>query len=258
MTAPDAPEREARGSQTLVRGLDLIDIVTERPMRVAELSERMGLTRITTGRIVKAFLDRGFLASTADGGVGLGRELLRLGQLAREQTDILRLARPPIEALSARIGLCVFLGRREGDLALHLDRVAGRQRLEVATRPGDRRSIVETGLGKALLLDDDEASWVRLLAQSDQAPPAAEWIAEMRGHVRDGIVLHRSDETGHTRSVAAPIRDASGGIAAAISVATATQYLDDARMQEILPDVRRTAAEIGAMLGWRGDGVTAG
>jgi DNA-binding IclR family transcriptional regulator len=50
--------------------------------------------------------------------------------------------------------------------------------------------------------------------------------------------------------VAAPIRDASGRIVAAISLSSAAQYMDDARMATLGTDVRETAERISADLGW--------
>jgi DNA-binding IclR family transcriptional regulator len=72
----------------------------------------------------------------------------------------------------------------------------------------------------------------------------------MYAHATAGVVLHRSTSDDCIRSVAAPVRDATGAIVAAISVASPVQYLDDARMREIAPQVIRTACEISAGLGW--------
>jgi DNA-binding IclR family transcriptional regulator len=55
--------------------------------------------------------------------------------------------------------------------------------------------------------------------------------------------------------VAAPIRDASGGIVAAMSVSSAAQYMADERMQALAHDVRATAAAISGDLGWSAETV---
>ena len=156
------------------------------------------------------------------------------------------------------IGLCVFIGARDGDVALHLHRSMGRQRIEVATRPGTRRALADTGLGKALMFDDTPAAWARLfmLARPEQDDGAAA-IDEMRAHVAAGVVLHHSTSDDTIRSVAAPVRDATGDIVAALSVASPVQYLDDQRMREIAPQVLQTAREISAALGWHGSDMPA-
>ena len=46
-----------QGSQTLLRGLDMLDQVVDGPIPLAELSQRMGSTRSTTHRLANALID---------------------------------------------------------------------------------------------------------------------------------------------------------------------------------------------------------
>jgi DNA-binding IclR family transcriptional regulator len=55
------------------------------------------------------------------------------------------------------------------------------------------------------------------------------------------------------RCVAAPVRDVSGKIVAAISVSSAAQYMDDDRMAALSAEVRETAQKISTDLGWSRD-----
>ena len=229
-SAPTAgATRERPGSQTLIRGLDILDQLSGQPLRIAEVSDRLDLTFPTTQRLTYALVDRGFLKKLPHGRLALGPKVVQLGFLAQEQTDVLGVARTGAEALCDAIGLCVFVGSRHGDMALHVHRAMGRQRIEVATRPGTRRPLADTGLGKALMLDDTPASWQRLfaLAQADQEMDAPTAFEEMNAHVAAGLVLHSSTSDDCIRSVAAPVRDATGAIVAAISVASPVQYLGD-------------------------------
>ena len=50
--------------------------------------------------------------------------------------------------------------------------------------------------------------------------------------------------------MAAPVRDATGKIKAAISVSSAAQYMDDRRMQTLTNEVRFAADQISQELGW--------
>lgn len=247
--------RDRPGSQTLTRGLDILDQLSGQPLRIADVSGRLDLTFPTTQRLTYALVDRGFLKKLPHGRLALGPKIVQLGFLAQEQTDLLGVARMAADALCHQIGLCIFIGTRHDDMALHLYRAMGRQRIEVATRPGTRRPLADTGLGKALMLDDTPADWQRLfaLAQPDQGIEAAIGFREMYAPAKAGVVLHHSISDDCIRSVAAPVRDASGAIVAAISVASPLQYLDDERMQEIAPAMIRTAHEISAGLGWFGN-----
>jgi DNA-binding IclR family transcriptional regulator len=50
--------------------------------------------------------------------------------------------------------------------------------------------------------------------------------------------------------VAAPVRDATGKISAAISVSSAAHYMDDGRMRSLAGQVLRAAKSISRELGW--------
>ena len=247
-------QEAVKGTQTLMRALDIMDEVIDGPIRAADLARKLGMSKTTAHRLVQALKSRNYLTVTRDG-FALGPKLLQLGVLATEQIDYVRVARPFMELLSERTGFCVFVGKREGDWSRHLDRVTGTQRLRVATAPGDRRPITETGLGKALLLDEDEAGWKRLYVERrDKATPAQiqAFVAEMRGHKARGEVLHDSELGDGVRSIAVPIRDAKGQICIAISVASAAHYLTDELRPSLAEQVMRSAEHVSAAVGYSG------
>ena len=69
---------------------------------------------------------------------------------------------------------CAFLGRRDGDDSVHLLRAHGNERVSVTTQPGSRRLLPETGMGKALLIDDDDENAVATTTKNKQTPHSAE------------------------------------------------------------------------------------
>ncbi|MGN6278479.1 MAG: IclR family transcriptional regulator [Sphingomonas sp.] len=255
-----AEKRSApQGSQTLLRGLDMLDQVVDGPVPLPELSHRMGLTRSTTHRLANALIDRGFLVFYPREGYRLGPKLLELGFLAQSQVDLIQTARPHIEALAMRTEDTVHLGRldEEQERALYLDKIPGRRRIEISSRVGDRQPLTSTGLGKALMVDTPEADWRRLFDSDrrDGGVPIdfALWQDRMRGYVAAGRAYDLEENEDQIRCVAAPIRDAAHRIVGAISVSSAAQYMDDTRMDALTADVLDTARAISAEFGWRAD-----
>lgn len=242
------------GSQTLLRGLDVIDAVIDGPITLAELAVRLGLTRSTTHRLATALIDRRYLTFVPRLGYHFGPKLLELGFIAQQQTDVVQVARPHLEELAASTEDTVNLGILDNERALYLDKIPGRRRVEISSRVGDRRPLTSTGLGKALLLDDDAAHWRKLFDEDRAAgsPPAdyAVWEERMRDYVAVGRAFDLEENKDLIRCVAAPIRDVSGRIVAAISVSSAAQYMADERMQALSDDVRGTAKAISMDLGW--------
>jgi DNA-binding IclR family transcriptional regulator len=253
--AETAPEGKTQaGSQTLLRGLDVIEAVADGPISLAELAARLDLTRSTTHRLATALVERRYLSFVPRLGYQFGPKLLQLGFLAQQQTDIVQLARPHLEALAASTEDTVHLGILDHDRALYLDKIAGRRRIEINSRVGDRHPLTSTGLGKALLLDDNPQHWHELFLKdrASGSPPADYdvWVERMRGYVDAGRTFDLEENEDLIRCVAAPIRGPGGNIVAAMSVSSAAQYMADERMQALSRDLLDTAAAISADIGW--------
>lgn len=222
------------GSQTLMRGLDLIETLSRHVLNLTELADGLGLTKSTTHRLASALVDRGYLAFTPRNGYRLGRQLLQLGHLAQLQTTLIQTARPHLEALSDITDDAVHLGVLVDDKALYLDKVPGKRRLSIASRVGDRHPLSSTGLGKALMLDHPPSYWnERLTAERGvgiASHDTAVWHQRMIAYRTAGRTFDLDENEDRIRCVAAPIRDASGAIAGAISVSSAAHYMSDMRL----------------------------
>lgn len=244
------------GSQTLLRGLDVLEACADGPILLAALADRLGLTRSTAHRLANALIERRYLTMIPRRGYALGPELLKLGFLAQRQTDIVQTARPHLEDLANATDDTVHLGVLDGDRALYLDKIAGQRRVEIRSRVGDRHPLTSTGLGKALLIDDAPPLWLELFDQQQEAggfPVDRDaWLGKMRDYARSGHAFDLEENEDSIRCVAAPVRDAGGRIVAAISVSSAAQYMDDARMQDLVAVVRGAADGIARDLGWAG------
>jgi DNA-binding IclR family transcriptional regulator len=253
--APDgASPREAAGSQTLLRGLEVLNVVANGVTNLGNLSERLGLTKSTTHRLASALVDQRYLTFTHREGYSLGPKLLELGYQASQQMDIPRLARPYLEALSASSLDTVHLGILRDGSALYLDKIAGTRRINIGSRVGERHPLATTGLGKALLLDDTEDTW-RTYLEAELGPEGskaawATWAEIMKRYVPLGHAFDLEENEKGIRCVAAPVRDVSGAIVAAISCSSAAQYMDDSRMESLSVDVKKAARAISAELGW--------
>jgi DNA-binding IclR family transcriptional regulator len=256
LTRPEE-SREAvvgAGSQTLMRGLDVIEAISDQPLNLGELAERLGLTKSTAHRLASALVERGYLAFTPRAGYRLGRKLLELGASAQGQADIIQVARPHLEALSAATDDTVHLGILENDQALYLDKMPGRRRVNISSRVGDRHPLTSTGLGKALMLDRPAAYWTERLTAEQQVAAVkidpALWGERMQGYAQAGRAFDLEENEDQIRCVAAPVRDAGGRIVAAISVSGAAQYMSDDRMHELSQTVGDAAEAISRDLGW--------
>jgi len=248
------------GSQTLLRGLDVLEAVVAGSIGLGELATKLGLTRSTTHRLASALVDRRYLSFVPREGYSLGAKLLELGYGARQQMDIPRIARPYLEALAEASDNTVHLGVLDDWRALYLDKIAGQRRIEISSRVGERQPLTTTGLGKALLLDESETRWQELwqneAGEKGSTLKWEQWLKRMRNYAQKGHAFDLEENEDRIRCVAAPIREAGGHIVAAISVSGAAQYMSDAHMAELTVTVKNASAAISEQFGWQESAVT--
>lgn len=218
---------------------------------MADLTNESRLGKATVWRLVNTLTNAGLVSVNDRGELQGGARLLQLAAMTQRRIDILVTARPWIDALAVKTGITAFLGRRDGGDSIHLYSSASTQRLMVSTPPGMRRRLVETSLGKALLLDDARDGWSRAFAAAGGADEAA-FVAAMDENRRRDFVLNEGGPPEFINAIAAPVRDVSGVIVAAISVASPAQYLGVSQMPVVAPVVQETAASISEALGWDG------
>ena len=251
-----ADDKVGAGSQTLMRGLDVIEMVAQGNATLLELSKNLALTKSTAHRLASALVGRGFLSSGPRGGTyRLGPKFLELGEVAQLQTDVVQIAKPFIESLANITSDTVHLAVLDGTETLYLDKVPGQRRINISSRVGERQPLTTTGLGKALILDHPVEFWrERWSVERDGNEGETgfdAWALRMSSYVAKGRTYDLEENEDRIRCVAAPVRDVRGKIVAAISVSSAAQYMDDRRMEELSDDVKRTAEAISKELGYR-------
>ncbi len=242
------------GSQTLFRGLDVMEVVANGPVTLAELASRLGLTRSTTHRLASALVDRRYLTFVHRTGYSLGPKLLELGFRVRDELDLPRIAGPHLERLALLTEDTVHLGVLDRGRVLYLDKIPGRRRIALSSRIGETQPVASTGLGKALILASGEAAWSEFFHAEKNVRRNSithqEWMARMRSYVQGGYTLDLEENEDEIRCVAAPIRNVEGRIIAAISVTSTTQHMSHQRLHAMAKDVMQTAGAISKSLGW--------
>lgn len=248
------------GTQTLMRGLALLECVADGIGDVKGISARLGTPRSTTHRMLNSLVAEGYLHHIPYRGYLLGPKLIRLGVIALEQRPLTAIARPHLERLAAATGDTVHLGVEEEGRVLYLDKISGSRGLEMRSRIGNSKPIASTGVGKALLLGIPEGRWRSLYddAREDQIrsgvapmlPPWPEYLEALRGYCVRGWVLDLEEHEPGIRCVGAPVFDVRGKVVASVSVASAELYMPRDRMDELGPVVLETARAISRDLGW--------
>ncbi|GAB7538443.1 IclR family transcriptional regulator [Burkholderia sp. 3C] len=248
------------GTQTLLRGLAIIEAIAGGARDMRAIGAALGTTRSTTHRLVSSLVQARYLRQI-QGGYLLGPKLIELGTVALEQMPLTAVARPHLEALADATLDTIHLGVRDGDDVLYIDKIPGTRGLEMRSRIGHRMPLASTGIGKAMMLDLVPDTWAALFEASrrslagvnfkpDRRPDATTFLQRMAHYAAGGYTFDLEENEASIRCVAAPVRDASGAIVAAVSVASTIPYMPLDRMDELIPVLQREARAISSELGW--------
>jgi DNA-binding IclR family transcriptional regulator len=258
-TLLDATPQQA-GTQTLLRGLAILEAAAAGVRDLRTFGAALGTTRSTTHRLVSSLVQARYLRQV-QGGYLLGPKLIELGAVSLEQMPLSTVARPHLEALAEATRDTIHLGVREGGDVLYIDKISGTRGLEMRSRVGHRMPLAWTGIGKALMLDLAAPAWETLWDAARRKPEQAglqstpytrdTFLERMTAYADAGHTFDLEENEPGIRCVAAPVRDASGLIVAALSVASTTPYMPTERMDELVPVVQREARAISEELGWR-------
>lgn len=260
--ATDAPPQVKRTYQVeaLAKGLRMLGLFSEqRPaMKLTDMAAETGVPLPTAFRMAATLVAEGFLEQLSDGSYRPAPKVLTLGFSALRGLDLVQLADGPLRRLSATTGQTVNLGVLSDDCVLYLIRLRNSDLVTANIQVGSRLPAVRTSMGKVLLsyLDDGELA-ARLSPESFEGaagPNAARSLDELKptfAEIRNRGWAVQDEELAYgLRSVAAPVRDASGATVAAVNIAVPAREFPTARLvRELRPRVEDACAEISRLLG---------
>lgn len=209
----------------LRRGLAILSLLGGgRPsITVAEIARELDIPRATCFRLVWTLAEDGYLVRGNGSEFRLGPKVLTVGFGYLHSQDIIELARPILEDLRDRIGASTHMGVLDGTEVLYIVRAPSHQRLSSNRYVGSRLAAHCSSLGRALLLDHDAEEIADLFAghpmEALNATTPTDPASLARAIARDrekGYVAGRFVDG--VLSVAAPVRDSSNRITAAINV----------------------------------------
>ena len=218
-----------------------------RQLSLTELSRRSGLPLSTTHRLLGELVEWGALRRADDGRYVLGRRMWEIGLLAPIQVEVREIASPFLSDVFAATQATVHLAVREGTKALYVERLSGHRSVPVVSSVGSRLPLRATGVGKVLLAHAPERVQLEALADLTRETP---YTIVAPGTLRQQLVQVR--ERGYARtdeemslgacSVAVPVLDDSGSVAAAVGI--------------VVPSLRRDAPRLVAALTTASAGIT--
>jgi DNA-binding IclR family transcriptional regulator len=242
--------------EAVARALRILEALGEQPGRgVTALSTETGLTKSIVFRLLYTLEECGFVQRDNERALfSLGYRMALLGERVGMDGALMHVSPPILDALRDKTGENVNLIVREGTSALALATREGLNSIRLFSQSG-RRGPLHAGGGSQLLLAYSEPAIRERVLEGplERYSPHTLIDPDM---LREKITLIRAngynvalnDLDDGAFSVAAPIRNATGEIIAALSVAGASVRLDEVRRASYIEAVTEAANEISERL----------
>lgn len=246
--------------QVIDRAARVLDCFSfdEPELSVSEISATTRLHKSTAHRILMALEHNGFVEQNPETSkYHLGIKLFKLGHQAVARLSLRDIARPYLKALMEETGETVHLAVLDNDQVLYLDKVEGAHALRMPSRVGRHIPTHCTSLGKAMLscLDEHEVRRIfqgQLLRRHthNTVRNVEELWGELKKTRKQGYAVDREEIELGLRCVGAPLRDYTGKMVGAISVAGPSARLVSENIPIIGNMVVKAAAAISQQLGY--------
>jgi len=253
-----APKKRTRLS-SVANSLRLIKAFSEDQYEIgiSDLAKRLGLAKSTVHRLASTLLDQGMLEQNAgDGKYRLGLALFELGTLVRRKMDFTMEARPYLRTLMEKTGETVHLAILDHDSVLYIITHESKQSLRMGSKVGTRAPVHSTAVGKTLLAFQPEEEIARIIARGlpSSAPNTVVDAKALQRELalvrtRNYAVDDEESEVG-LRSIAAPIRNDSGNVIAAISIAGPVHRMTRKTLLGWVRELVVAADAVSHRLGW--------
>ena len=223
-------------------------------LTLSEVAARAGLPLSTAHRLLAEWVEWGGLVRGDDGRYRVGLKLWRLGVRQPTARRLRNLALPYLEDLLDATREHVHLAVRDGLGAIYLERLSGPDAVPVISDVGSRLPLHATGVGLVLLAYATPDVFDEVIAAGPRKylpntlTTEPELRARLAGIRATGLSTSVEALTRGAFSVAAPVRDASGAVVAAVSIIAHVERLAE---PQFALGVRMAARGISAALGWR-------
>jgi IclR family transcriptional regulator, pca regulon regulatory protein len=255
------PEKPEYRVEALAKGLRILSLFSEqRPTwRIADIVTATGIPMPTVYRVVMTLVWEGFLEHLPNGDYRPGVRVLTLGTASLRSLDLVELATPRLQELAASSGETVNLSVLDKDRVLYLVRIRNSDLVTWNIQVGSTLPAAHTSIGKLLLayLEDEDLQAI-ITPDSfgrDFGPNARESLEELLVELAvirsQGWATQDEELAFGLRSVAAPVRDATGKVIAGANIAVQARDWSAQRIvRELRPQIEETCRGISGLLGY--------
>lgn len=248
----------------VVRAFDILELFLDGdgPLSAPDIVRRLELPRTTVHELVNTLVARAYLVPVPErsGSYRLGVRAYQLGSRYAEQLDLAAEGEQVARAVAETCDETVHVAILEGADVIYIAKVDSTHAVRMVSAAGRRLPAHCTAVGKMLLasLPEDElarrvpdGAVLAAMTPNSRTEPA-ELRAALAGIRERGVAVEESESNPDVSCVAAPVRDRTARVVAALSVAVPMIRWSEERRAGLEPLVVRGAARLSERLGYRG------
>lgn len=253
--------------QTIGRAASILNILGQSPhgITLRDLSARVNLPKGTTHRLLSSLVHFGFAQQDSENKkYSLGFKLVDLGHRLLSQLDFRNVAKPFLLDMAERTQETVHLVVLDQNEVVYIEKVEShdhRGGLRMASRIGLRNPAHSCAVGKVLLAHLPARRFEAVIRERGLVRRTKKTITHLKRleeqlqSVRaQGFAIDDEENEEGIRCVAAPIRDETGWVIAAVSISGPAIRMSLELIQRRLQrEVMDTALKISKKLGFRGE-----
>jgi IclR family pca regulon transcriptional regulator len=242
---------------SLARGLAVVQAFSDsrKPQTIAQISQKTGIPRAAVRRCLFTLQQLGYVDAELNN-FSLRPKVLTLGYSYLSSTPLTVSSQPYLNAISRDLGESCSIAVLDDGEVLYVARSAASRVMSVALNTGSRLPAYCTSLGRVMLAwlapDQLDAYFarVKLRPMTDKTVTNQKRLREILAGVRqDGYAINDEELELGLRSIAVPVRGASGQVVAALNVGAQAGRVSALRMrEEFLPVLLRGAQELSVLL----------
>jgi DNA-binding IclR family transcriptional regulator len=245
--------------KVLNKAFSILDIFLKNnaPLSMTEISEELGLYPSTIHRILDTLKYGGFVEQDSfTQKYQLGLKLVELGMTRLNNIDLVKEARPFLKGLSKKCDETVHLAILKNTEVLYLAKEESSQTIRMISYVGKRAPLHCTALGKVLLafLPSDKMDKIlgkiELFKLTENTIINKQVLIEELNKIKqEGFALDREENEKYVRCIAAPVKDYSGKVIAAISISAPSYRINQKNQNQLTGKLidfcKRTSARLG-------------
>ena len=224
---------------------------------ITEISKQLGLHKTTVHRLLTVLEKEGFVEKNKKNRkYRLGLSILHLSGVVDLHTEIFKDALPVLHALMNESGEAVHLSVLEDNRVVYLYKIECPHPVRLLSYIGRSNPCTCTSSGKVMLAFRPKATVENILRRGlpkygpNSVTDPKEFVSQLAAIRQKGYAVCIDELHEGATSIAAPIRDYSGEVVAAVSIVGPNQRITPASIPRLIGLTCQAAHEISSLLGY--------